>query len=143
MENLEVKLIKEKNEYFKDWIYKIWHHHDTIDKIYQCNYDVEIKFGENEFYYKILKDDIEIGFIGLDLSDNEILDQHTLYINRFYIDEEYRNMGIGEQVLNKIIGIAKEMNRDLELEVFGDNPAIHLYEKMGFKIHYRNMILKI
>jgi len=143
LENLEVKLIKEKNEYFKDWIYKIWHHHDTIDKIYQCNYDVEIKFGENEFYYKILKDDIEIGFIGLDLRNNEILDQHTLYINRFYIDEEYRNMGIGEQVLNKIIGMAKEMNRDLELEVFGDNPAIHLYEKMGFKIHYRDMILKI
>lgn len=143
MKNLEVKLIKEKNEYFKDWIYKIWHHHDTIDKIYQCNYDVEIKFGENEFYYKILKDDIEIGFIGLDLRNNEILDQHTLYINRFYIDEEYRNVGIGEQVLNKIIGMAKEMNRDLELEVFGDNPAIHLYEKMGFKIHYRDMILKI
>ena len=143
MKNLEVKLIKEKNEYFKDWIYKIWHHNDTIDKIYQCNYDVEIKFGENEFYYKILKDDIEIGFIGLDLRNNEILDQHTLYINRFYIDEEYRNVGIGEQVLNKIIGMAKEMNRDLELEVFGDNPAIHLYEKMGFKIHYRDMILKI
>lgn len=143
MKNLEVKLIKEKNEYFKDWIYKIWHHHDTIDKIYKCNYDVEIKFGQNEFYYKILKDDIEIGFIGLDLRDNEILDQHTLYINRFYIDEEYRNMGIGERVLNKIIEIAKEMNRDLELEVFGDNPAIHLYEKIGFKIHYRDMILKI
>lgn len=139
----KVKLVKEENEYFKDWIYKIWHHHDTVDKIYQCNYDVEIKFGENEFYYKILKDDIEVGFIGLDLKDDEILDQHTLYINRFYIDEEYRNMGIGEQVLNKIIETAKEMNRDIELEVFGDNPAIHLYEKMGFKIHYRNMILKI
>ena len=59
------------------------------------------------------------------------------------IDEEYRNMGIGEEVIKKIIDIAKDMNRDIELEVFGNNPEIHLYEKMGFKVHYRDMILKI
>ena len=139
----KIKLEKEKNEYFIEWIYKIWHHHDTIDDLYNCNYDVKIKFGENEFYYKILKDDIMVGFVGLDLRDDEVLNQHTLYINRLYIDEEYRNMGIGEEVIKKIIDIAKDMNRDIELEVFGNNPAIHLYEKMGFKVHYRDMILKI
>lgn len=138
----EVRLEQEKNEYFKEWIYKIWHHHDTIDNLYQCNYDVEIKFGEKEFYYKIMLDDKEIGFLGLDLRDDEIMNQHTLYINRFYIDEEYRNNGIGEIVINQVIEIARSMNRDVELEVFGNNPAIHLYEKMGFKIHYRDMILK-
>lgn len=52
-------------------------------------------------------------------------------------------MGIGEEVIKKIIDIAKDMNRDIELEVFGNNPEIHLYEKMGFKVHYRDMILKI
>ena len=108
-----IKLEKEKNEYFIEWIYKIWHHHDTIDDLYNCNYDVKV------------------------------LNQHTLYINRLYIDEEYRNIGIGEEVIKKIIDIAKDMNRDIELEVFGNNPAIHLYEKMGFKVHYRDMILKI
>ena len=110
---------------------------------YRWFYDVKIKFGENEFYYKILKDDIMVGFVGLDLRDDEVLNQHTLYINRLYIDEEYRNMGIGEEVIKKIIDIAKDMNRDIELEVFGNNPAIHLDEKMGFNVHYRDMILMI
>ena len=140
---LNVKLVKEKNEYFIDYIHKIWHHHDTVDKLYNCNYDVEVKFGKNEFYYKIMLDDKVVGFVGLDLRDDEILDLHTLYIYRFYIDEEYRNLGIGQQVLYEIKNIAKDMNRDVELDVYGDNPAIHLYKKVGFKEHYKNMILKI
>ena len=37
-----IKLEKEKNEYFIEWIYKIWHHHDTIDDLYNCNYVVII-----------------------------------------------------------------------------------------------------
>lgn len=57
--------------------------------------------------------------------------------------KEYRNLGIGQQVLNEIKNIAREMNRDLELDVYGDNPAIYLYERLGFKEHYKNMILKI
>jgi len=140
---LNVELVKEKNEYFKEYIHKIWHHHDTVDKLYNCNYDVQIKFGKDEFYYKIMLDEKVVGFVGLDLNDDEILNLHTLYIYRFYIDEEYRNLGIGEIVLNKLKELAKEMNRDLELDVYGDNPAIHLYEKVGFKEHYKNMILKI
>lgn len=137
-----IKLEKEKNEYFIDWIYKIWHHHDTVDNLYQCNYDINIKFKENEFYYKILKDNQIVGFVGLDLRDDEILNLHTLYIHRLYIDENFRNLGIGENVIKLLIKIAKDMGRDLELDVYGDNPAIHLYEKMGFKVHFKNMILK-
>ena len=103
---------------------------------YRWFYDVKIKFGENEFYYKILKDDIMVGFVGLDLRDDEVLNQHTLYINRLYIDEEYRNMGIGEEVIKKIIDIAKDMNRDIELEVFGNNPEIHLYLHLIYNYTY-------
>ena len=45
--------------------------------------------------------------------------------------------------MEQLVGIANEMDRDIELDVYGDNPAIHLYEKMGFKVNFRNMILKV
>lgn len=34
-------------------------------------------------------------------------------------------------------------NKDLSLEVIGENIARDLYERLGFKTHYRRMILKI
>ena len=37
MKKVEVKIEKEKNEYFIDWIYKIWHHHDTIDEEFRLD----------------------------------------------------------------------------------------------------------
>ncbi len=137
-----IQLIKEENEFFIDWIKKIWKHHNTVDLLYQCDLNTKIVFEENEFYFKIMRDQTMVGFVGLKLNEDIILKSQTLYINRLYIDDEYRNQGIGTEVINLLITMAKSMNRDLELDVYGNNEAIHLYEKMGFKINYRNMILK-
>ena len=35
MRNLDVKLEKENNDYFREWIIKEWKHHNTVDPIYQ------------------------------------------------------------------------------------------------------------
>ena len=56
---------------------------------------------------------------------------------------KYRNNGIGTIALNQIIELAKFENKDLSLEVIGENIARDLYERLGFKTHYRRMILKI
>ena len=45
--------------------------------------------------------------------------------------------------MNKIIDMAREQNKDMTLEVIGDNIARDLYERLGFKTHYRRMVLKI
>ena len=37
----------------------------------------------------------------------------------------------------------EDNNKDLSLEVIGENIARDLYERLGFKTHYRRMILKI
>ena len=50
---------------------------------------------------------------------------------------------IGTIALNQIIELAKFENKDLSLEVIGENIARDLYERLGFKTHYRRMILKI
>ena len=139
MEKIEVKLEKDNNDFFREWIIKEWQHHNTVDPIYQLRIikPEELKFKENEEYYKILYNNKMVGFIGSKNYEKEI------YLYRFFIDEKYRNQGIGTIALNKIINMAKEQNKDMSLEVIGENIARDLYERLGFKTHYRKMVLKI
>lgn len=139
MEELEIRLEKENNDYFREWIIEEWKHHNTVDPIYQLRIikPEELTFKENEEYYKIMFNDKMIGFIGIQNYPKEI------YLYRFYIDENYRNKGIGTIALNKIIELAKEQDKDMSLEVIGENIARDLYERLGFKTHYRRMVLKI
>lgn len=51
------------------------------------------------------------------------------------IDENYRNKGIGQDLLRNLIHLAKNTFKIevLHLMVYADNPAKRLYERMGFK----------
>ena len=66
MEKIEVKLEKDNNDFFREWIIKEWQHHNTVDPIYQLRIikPEELKFKENEEYYKILYNNKMVGFIG-------------------------------------------------------------------------------
>ena len=139
MEKLEVILEKENNDYFRKWIIEEWKHHNTVDPIYQLRIikPEELTFEENEEYYKIMFNNEMVGFIGIKNYPKE------LYLYRFYIDEKYRNNGLGTIALNKLIDVAKQKDKDMSLEVMGENIARDLYERLGFKTHYRRMVLKI
>lgn len=139
MEKADVKLEKENNDYFREWIIEEWKHHNTVDPIYQLRIikPEELKFEANEEYYKIIFNNEMVGFIGIKNYDKEI------YLYRFFIDEKFRNQGIGTVALNKIIDMAKEQDKDMSLEVSGDNIARDLYERLGFKTHWTRMVLKI
>lgn len=135
-----IRLEKEKNDYFREWIIKEWKHHNTVDPVYQLiiKRPEELKFEKNEEYFKIIFGDDVVGFIGIKNHKNEI------YLYRFFIDDKYRNQGIGTIALQQLIEIAKSQNKDVSLEVMGNNVlAKKMYEKMGFKTHYTNMVLKI
>lgn len=61
---------------------------------------------------------------------------HTCLLT-IIVDKEKRNLGIGSLLLSKLTELAKE-NFHIEvlhLEVYKDNPAIRLYERMGFKTY--------
>lgn len=139
MENSDVKLEKENNDYFRSWIIEEWKHHNTVDPIYQLRIikPEELTFAENEEYYKIMCKNEMVGFIGIKNYEKEV------YLYRFFIDEKYRGQGIGTIALSKLIEMAKEQNKDMSLEVIGENIARDLYERLGFKTHYRKMVLKI
>ncbi len=135
----KIELEKANNDYFREWIIEEWKHHNTVDPIYQLRIikPEELKFENNEEYYKIIFNNQMVGFIGIKNYPKE------LYLYRFFINEKYRNQGIGTIALNKIIDMAKRENKDMSLEVTGDNIARDLYERLGFKTHYRKMVLKI
>ena len=67
MERLEIKLEKENNDYFREWIIEEWKHHNTVDPIYQLRIikPEELTFEENEEYYKIMYNQVMVGFIGI------------------------------------------------------------------------------
>lgn len=135
----KVELIKENNDFFRDWIIEELKHHNTVDEVYQLRIikPEELTFQENEEYYKIMFDNKMVGFIGIKNYEKE------LYLYRFFIEETSRNKGIGTIALNKIIDMARKQNKDMTLEVMGENIARDLYERLGFKTHYRRMVLKI
>ena len=62
--------------------------------------------------------------------------KHIVTINRVYVHEDYREHGIAELLLHKIIEHVKkkEYVKELRLKVnITQKPAISLYKKLGFK----------
>lgn len=58
----------------------------------------------------------------------------TMDIVTFCVESEYRNQGIGTNLLFAVINFAKENSSDIFLEVAEKNfPAIHLYKSLEFK----------
>jgi putative acetyltransferase len=51
------------------------------------------------------------------------------------VDEKYRNQGVGKALMEHMINAAKNQFKIeiLHLEVYAGNPAIRLYERLGFK----------
>ncbi|MEX1012760.1 MAG: GNAT family protein [Waddliaceae bacterium] len=51
------------------------------------------------------------------------------------IGGDYRNQGVGSELLNSLIHLAKTFFKIelLHLQVYAENPAIRLYERFGFK----------
>ena len=78
-----------------------------------------------EDYYNIIIDDKIIGSILLkDMPQGKLIDE-------IYIEKEFRNNGIGTDIIRKML----EKNRNIYLWVYKENKkAISLYNRLGFII---------
>lgn len=47
---------------------------------------------------------------------------------------EYRNQGLGSTLLNNILEEGRQNNRSVTIHVERFNPALHLYQRLGFRL---------
>ena len=114
---------------------------EDVDVIYELSKDLILKYekqGDLEFilnwmytkiknhieeYQVIYQNNVKVGYFRLFIQDE------YKELDDFYIFEEFRNHGIGTEVLYRI---CKET---IQLYVFNENiKAIALYERFGFRI---------
>lgn len=96
----------------------------------------EIKSGNRlVFVYKINGEFIGEGALVLDEGDPDYtIPDKRIYVSRMIVKKEYRNRGIGSEILEFLIAKAKEMGySEMTIGVDKDNVnALHLYKKYGF-----------
>ncbi len=75
-----------------------------------------------------------IGFTHLFPSFSSVSMQPLYILNDLYVENEFRNQGIGAALLNKAKELCKEKNfKGLALQTAKSNPAQYLYESMGWE----------
>ena len=96
----------------------------------------EIKNGNRIVYiYKINGEFIGEGALVLDAGDVDYtIPNKRTYVSRMIVKKEYRNRGIGSEILEFLIRKAKDMGySEMTIGVDKDNKnALHLYRKYGF-----------
>lgn len=89
----------------------------------QRNYDACYPAAENKI---ILLAEQPIGRVLIDRSAPEILLVDIALLSAF------RGRGIGSQIIKALLGEAITLNKPVKLSVFESNPALRLYERLGF-----------
>lgn len=100
---------------------------EWLDEIKQSNRLV--------FIYKINGEFIGEGALVIDTGDSDYtIPQKRIYVSRMIVKKEYRNRGIGSEILEFLVEKARSMGyREMTVGVDKDNVnALKLYRKYGF-----------
>lgn len=110
-------------ELMKDTLYS------DFDNFWSYNVLKQELENENTTYIVAKENDEVVGFAGISIC----FDEATL--NNIVVKKSCRGRGIGGELLETLIEICADLNaKSFTLEVATSNePAIHLYEKFGFK----------
>jgi ribosomal protein S18 acetylase RimI-like enzyme len=94
-------------------------------------------------YYLIATEDAKLmGWILIGENKDQFTDKRIGFIYELFVLEEFRRKGVAKQLLSSAIDrLKQEGYPEVRLSVFVGNPAIKIYEKMGF--HSRNITMSL
>ena len=93
-------------------------------------------FGEKPGFECLIADVNEkaVGFVLFFQNYSTWEARSGIYVEDLFVEEKYRNFGVGEKLLSAIARIAIERNLGrIELSVLDWNPARRFYEKLGMQ----------
>jgi|SRR5579872_2317607 len=76
----------------------------------------------------ITLDDFDVGWLQSSTEDD------GLFIAQLFVERPFQGRGIGTGVMNRLIADAARANQAVVLAVVKTNPALRLYERLGFHI---------
>lgn len=119
-------LFELKKENFKWYVDKIWGWNDD-DQKQRLKQDLEEHLAHKRI---ILVNNKKVGVYAVHITENG-----DLFINEISILKEYQHKGIGRKILEEQLKENRQKGIRTILQVFKDNPAKSLYEKLGFKVY--------
>jgi GNAT superfamily N-acetyltransferase len=101
------------------------------------------RMDKNESIIFVAENDNKlVGFIQLYPTFSSVSMMRDIIMNDLYVFPEYRRKGIGKALLETAKTFCKDQNcKGLWVETANDNPARHLYERLGWEkdvsfVHY-------
>jgi len=80
----------------------------------------------------------QVRIIALDGADvgwvQTMTQEDELFVAQMFVDRPFQRRGIGTEVMKRLIGGAEGVNQVTRLNVVKINPAVHLYERLGFQV---------
>lgn len=76
----------------------------------------------------ITLDGFDVGWLQTFIEDDALL------LAQLFIDRPFQRRGIGTHVIHRLIDEGNRANRPLRLNVVKINPAVRLYERLGFRV---------
>jgi GNAT superfamily N-acetyltransferase len=80
----------------------------------------------------ITSDGADVGWMQSSIKDG------ARYLEQIFIDAPFQSRGIGTGIINGLIDEAKLDQRPVTLGVVKTNPALRLYERLGFRITHED-----
>lgn len=99
---------------------------------------------KGSFYLVAAEEDELLGWILLGSTKDPFTDRLCGFIYELFVLEEYRGKGFSKKLMHAAIHYFKQEGYgDVRLSAWANNPAVKLYEKLGFKTKTVSMSLDI